>query len=305
MNKEKAVIFGGTGFIGRDIVRKLLKKGSRVKIFSKNPEEADDLKTNASLGQLESSYIDIKNEEKIKEAIDGADFVINLIGIKSGSAKDFFTTHVLFPKILAKSIKRMGIKKFIHFSTIGVDKVYDSRYAHSKYEGEQCIYTEAPNSVIVRPSLVFGEQDNFLYTLYYSLLNYPVFPIAMHETETKPVYVGDVSKAALAILENYDSYKRKVVNIAGEKSYSMSSILEMIQTSIGKRTNLLKLPSPLYRSYVLLSRLLPNHIMNKEYTHLLRCQHNSKRNIFDEVGYSLSLESFMNSLSKSETICEK
>ena len=112
MNQEITVIFGGTGFIGRYIAQKLLREGSLVKVFSENPEKATDLKTSAKLGRLQNEYIDITNEGEVKAAITGANTVINLIGIKSGSAKDFFTTHVLFPKMLARHIKAFGIKKF-------------------------------------------------------------------------------------------------------------------------------------------------------------------------------------------------
>jgi|GEM_PF-2367067 NADH dehydrogenase len=305
MNKEITVIFGGTGFIGRDIAQKLLKKGSLIKIFSKSPEKATDLKTNAALGQLQNEYIDITNEGEVKAAITGANTVINLIGIKSGSAKDFFTTHVLFPKMLAKLVKALGIKKFIHFSTIGVDKIYDSKYAHSKYEGEQRIRTETSNYVVIRPSLVFGQQDDFLHKLHYSLLNSPLLITSIQQIEFKPIYVGDVSNAALAILENYDKYKRKAIDLVGEKEFSMNSILEIMQTSIEKNTKLIKLPKPLYRSYVLISRFLPNHLMSKEYTHILRYNHKAKKNLFDQIGYSLSLHTFINSLGKSEKACER
>lgn len=299
--KETIVIFGGTGFIGKDITQKLLKQGHKIKIFSKNPDEAGELKTNASLGQLESHYIDITNEESIKGAITGADSVLNLIGIKSGSKKDFFLTHVMFPKLLAKSIKTLKIKKLIHFSSIGVDKIYDSGYAHSKYEGDQCIHIEARHSVVVRPSLVFGQGDHFIHKLYYISLNYLLLPVASSSAETKPVFLGDVSKSILEILENYDSYKGKVIDIVGEKSYSMKSIIELIQSSIGKKINFLPLPNPIYRGYVLLSRLLPDHVMSKENTHLLRCSHKSSRNIFEENSNQLTtLESFLSSLSHSE-----
>jgi len=296
MKDQVISVFGGTGFLGSYIVRDLLAAGAHVRIFSKHPDSALSLKIDAKLGQLESHYIDIRNQDAIHTALAGSDAVINLIGTKLGSAKELFITHVLFPKSLARSAKQLNIRKLIHFSTVGVDKMYDSNYAHSKYEGDQCVHKEHRKSVIIRPSLVFGQKDHFINRLYFALTRFPVFPISSQKNHMKPIYAGDISKAVLYILNHYEHYQGKMLDFVGMKSYSMQEIISLIESSIGKSVRSVSIPRYAHRAYVLLSRFFPNPIMNKEQTHLLRYSHRTSKNYLKKMEISdTDLEQFISS----------
>lgn len=299
MKDQVISVFGGSGFLGSYIVRDLLKAGAHVRVFSKHPDSALALKLDAKLGQLESHYIDIRNPDAIKTAITGSDAIINLIGIKLGSAKELFITHVLFPKFLAKAAKQLHIRKLIHFSTIGVDKMYDSNYAHSKYEGDQCVHQELRTSVVIRPSVVFGQKDHFINRLYFTLTRFPIFPISNQKNHIKPLYAGDVAKAILYILNNYEHYHNKVLDFVGTHSYSMQDIISLIETSIGRHIRSIRIPRHIHRAYVLISRFFPNPIMNKEQTHLLRYSHRTSKNYLKRMEISATdLEQFISSFLK-------
>lgn len=299
MKDQVVSVFGGSGFLGSYIVRDLLASGAHVKIFSKNPESALHLKIDAKLGQLESHYIDIRNQDAIKNAIEGSDAVINLIGTTLGSAKKLFITHVLFPKFLARAAKHSGIHRLIHFSTIGVDRIYDSNYAHSKYEGDQCVHQEHRHAIVIRPSVVFGQKDHFINKLYFTLTRFLIFPISNQKNHVNPIYAGDISKSVVQLLNNYDRYQGRVLDFVGTTSYSMHDIISLIESSIGKNIRSISLPRYLHRAYVLLSRLFPNPIMNKEQTHLLRHSHRTSKNYLKRMEISATdLEKFISSYLK-------
>jgi len=296
MKDQVISVFGGSGFVGSYIVKYLLRAGAHVRVFSKNPNDALPLKIDANLGQLEMHYIDIRDQDAIKNAIAGSDAVINLIGEKIGSAKKLFITHVLFSKFLAKAVKQLNIGKFVHFSTLGVDKMYDSNYAHSKYEGDQCVHIEYKNSVIIRPSVIFGQKDNFINRLYYLLPRFPFFPISSQRIMIKPIYAGDVSNALIFILNNYHKYQGKIIDLVGDKSYSMEEIILLIEESIGKSIRTVSLPRYAHRAYVLLSRFFPDPIMNKEQTHLLRYSPRVSKNHLKQMKIQATdLEQFISS----------
>jgi len=263
-------VFGGSGFLGCYLIRELLKLGAHIKVFSRTPEKALDLKTQAKLGQLELHRIDITKIDSIKEAINGSDTIINLIGIRSGSSKQLFTTHVLFPKLLAKCAKLANIPHLIHFSTIGVERNYESSYAHSKYEGDQCVHNENPKSVILRPGLVFGQNDHFLYRLYFSMIKLPFFVTSNNHKSIKPIHASAIVNLVFDILNHYQKYQGKIINITGNKDYSIQEVLQMLEQVIGKRINILSLPGIAYKLYSSFFKLLPRPIMDKEQAHLLK-----------------------------------
>jgi NADH dehydrogenase len=292
-------VFGGSGFLGSYIVRGLLAAGAYVKIYSDNPNNALPLKVSASLGQLKAYKINICDHNAVKEAITGSTTVINLIGIKCGSAKQLFVTHVLFPKLLAKYSKQLNISKLIHFSAIGVDKIYESTYAHSKYEGDQCVRREFSKSIIIRPGLVFGQNDHFINRLYFLLPRFPIFPMLDKMNVIKPMYAGDVAKVLMLILKNYEKYQGKTLELSGQKSYSMKSIISMINNTLRKNIKFISLPTHVFRIYVLLSRCFPEPIMNKENTHLLRYNGRNIKNHLKQMNItSTDLESFISSYEK-------
>ncbi len=298
-------VFGGSGFLGTYIVRALLKSGANVRIYSDNPNSALCLKIDAALGQLQLHKINICDHNSIKEAIIGSDSVINLIGIKQGSAKQLFITHVLFPKLLAKYAKQLHVSKFIHFSAIGVDKMYESTYAHSKYEGDQCVHRELNKSVILRPSLAFGQKDHLISKLYFLLPRLSIFPISNKMNSIKPIYAGDLAKALMFILQNYRKYQGKTLELTGSKSYSLGSIINIIGHTLGKNIHSVSLPKSIYRAYIILSRFFPEPIMNKEHSHLLRYAGRNKKNHLKQMNIEATdLETFITSY-KEQKIHEK
>jgi len=296
MQNKVIAVFGGTGFLGNYIVNSLLNSGATIRILSRNPSKALPLKINAKLGQLSLIYVNTSDADSIKNSIAGSDAVINLIGSRSASKKDLFLANVLFPKTLAKCIKDLKIPHFIHFSTIGVEDTYESNYAHSKYEGDQYLHHECKNAIILRPGLVFGLHDHFIYKLYFLMSRLPIFVATNLNKTIKPIYAGDIANLVVNILQDYNRYQGGIFNVTGTKEYSLSSIMLALSQGIGKKINVITLKKSAYSLYLtLLSKILPRPLIDKEYSHLLFYNYNRiPKNILKEIKIdSKDLEKFI------------
>lgn len=199
---QTVCIFGGTGFIGAQVVRELCRAGYRVKVASRVPERAFDLKPCGHVGQVVGIACDT-SPEQIARAIDGCDIVINCIGILYEKGKSRFQkAHAELPQDIARACADHQVARLIHISALGVDKA-TSRYAQSKRQGEENVMRAFPDATILRPSIVFGAQDSF-FNRFAALAKFlPALPlIGGGKTKFQPVYVGDVADAVMAVLKN-------------------------------------------------------------------------------------------------------
>jgi NADH dehydrogenase len=229
MNEQKiATIFGGTGFLGRQIVRELAMAGYTVKVATRRQERAYFLKTCGVVGQIVPFECNYSDPGSIEAAIKGSSCVVNTIGILTQSKRaSFQNAHVDLPANIAKECKKEGVSKFVHISALGVDKAR-SKYAVSKLEGEEAVRKNFPDATILRPSLIFGPEDNF-FNMFAEMARYlPVLPlIGGGKTRFQPVYVGDVAAAVMKAIEN-ESAQGKIYELGGEEIVTFKEIMEKL-----------------------------------------------------------------------------
>jgi uncharacterized protein YbjT (DUF2867 family) len=255
-NYPIATILGGGGFIGRYLVRNLTNKNYRCIIPTRNAFQKGYLKTQAPPGAIE--FIDWKNSDfsKIKEAINTSDVVINLIGILYENRKQkFVKIHADIPDIIAKICAESDVKKFIQVSAIGASENSSSFYQRSKFQGETKALNNFKNTVIIRPSVVCGTEDNF--TNLFSRLSFlPVIPIVGINYKFQPILVTDVADAIVKAIETRDN-EGKIYEIGGPKIISFGDMVKSILKTINKKNLVIKMPMPLARLQSKILNLLP------------------------------------------------
>ena len=201
-NYKTACIFGGTGFIGSQIVRELAARDVQIKVVTRAPERAYFLRPCGRVGQIVPVTCDLKDPESLREAVKGCDYVVNCIGILYEKHEgDFEAVHADFPAALAKACSKEKVGRFVHISALGVENA-ESHYAKSKLDGERGVLSNFSSATILRPSIVFGENDSFFNKFASLAEKLPFLPlIGGGQTKFQPVYVGDVADAAMAALE--------------------------------------------------------------------------------------------------------
>ena len=240
-NYPIATILGGGGFIGRYIVRNLTKKNYRCIIPTRNPFQKGYLKTQAPPGSVELIDFNVKNFDKIEEAISNSNVVINLIGILFENRKQKFTKiHSDIPDIISKLCAKHGVDKFIHLSAIGANKDSKSLYQRSKFLGEEKSLMNFKNTVIIRPSVVCGPEDNF--TNLFSKLSFsPVIPIVGFNYKFQPIMVTDVADAIVKAIQ-IKKNEGKIYEIGGPKIISFGDMVKSIMNTIGKKRFVIEMP---------------------------------------------------------------
>lgn len=266
MNKQ-VCIFGGTGFIGKMIVYRLCAQGWRVRIATRHPQSAYDLKPSGVVGQVAAIAADLDNPAS---AIDGCDAVINCIGILFERKKQTFQRlHVDFPERLAQACAEKNIDHLIHISALGVD-TSQSRYAKSKAEGENRVMDNMPSTTILRPSIVFGPEDGF-FNLFASLSSLlPVLPlIGGGHTKFQPVYVGDVADAVMACLSD-NKTKGCLYELGGPEVDSFKDLLKRLARHTGRSRVLVPLPFCVAKIEAFFLQFLPKPLLTPDQVESLR-----------------------------------
>jgi len=242
MNPGLVTIFGGAGFIGKYVVRKLVKQGWRVRVAMRRPHTGLDLKVIGNVGQVQLVQANLRYEDSVARAVAGSDAVINLVALlyESG-AQSFENIHIEGAETLARVVAEAGIKNFVHVSAIGADIEAKSRYAQTKGEGEIRIRTHVPSADIMRPSIVFGPEDNFFNRFGQMASLAPVLPLmGGGETQFQPVYVGDVADAIAAAISKGSS--AKTYELGGPRTYSFKELMQFILETTDRKRFLLPVP---------------------------------------------------------------
>ena len=254
-NYPIATILGGGGFIGRYLVRNLTKKNFRCIIPTRNPFTKGYLKTQAPAGAIEIINFSKKNFDEIKNAINNSDVVINLCGILYESRKQKFNTiHVDLPETIANLCTQANVKKFIHVSAIGASKESKSKYQQSKFLGEEKALN-FKNTVVIRPSVVCGSEDNFT-NLFAKLSLSPIIPVVNMNYKFQPIFVNDVARTILKAIEAKNN-EGKIYEIGGEKVISFQDMVKSILRIIGKKRLVVEMPMTLAKIQSTLLGLLP------------------------------------------------
>lgn len=271
MKQTVITILGGTGFLGTYVVKELAKTGALIKVVSRNPNDAWEAKTAGSVGQIGLVQANIRDKASIYQAIAGSDIVINLIGILQEHGKQSFpAVHAQGAELVAKAAKEAGVRKFIHVSALGVDRTPQSKYARTKLNGEKAVAAVFPDATILRPSVVFGPEDNF-FNLFATMAKFmPFLPlIGGGKTRFQPVYVDDIAKAIRAVVERSDT-RGKIYELGGPKVYSFKEILRYILTLTHRKRCLLSIPFPLASVQAAFLELIPQAPLTRDQVSLLK-----------------------------------
>ena len=261
---KTACIFGGTGFIGRQIVRELAKLDIRVKVASRIPEKAYFLRPCGAVGQIVPFACDYSDDKSIQKAVQGCDYVVNCIGILFEKKKGGFQrAHVDLPASIAKACKNEGVEHFVHLSALGVEN-NESKYGHSKVEGEQAVLSNFPDATILKPSVVFGQDDDF-FNKFASLA--PIMPflplIGGGHTKFQPVFVGDVSDAAIKCLIEH-GHEGKAYELGGPDVVSFKEIYEIMFSYTKQPRPLVNLPWSIAKIQAGFLSLLPDPLLTPD-----------------------------------------
>ena len=292
MKEKNCLIFGGSGQIGRNLIRKLTKNNYRVTVVTRNlHQKGTALRLGGNPGYVEITEANIFDEEKLNDLFKDKDICINLVGIISENKKNKFKNiHTYFPTLLSKKCEEFKLKQFIHISALGVDKAKDSKYAKSKLAGEKNILENFSKTTILRPSVVYSVDDNFTTNLMTLLSLLPLFPL-YYEGKTKfsPIHVSELCEIILEIIEK--CIIEKIVECVGPEELSFKEILERLLFSIDKKRILFNLPLFLAKIIIFFLEKLPKPLITQDQLTLLKydnvISNEYKSNI--DIGYKAKL----------------
>lgn len=236
MKNKQIVIFGGSGFLGRYVSQALLSTGARVRIAVRNPLNAQYIKPMGDLGQTQFIACDIRKPHHVAAAMQGCDIAVNLVGILKG---DFTAFHVDGPRHIAQAAAAQNIEQLLHVSAIGADIDSPSQYGRSRALGENAIMEHYPHATIVRPSIIFGREDNFLNQFAAMISKLPIVPVIGGNTKFQPIFAPDVAKVIEAIITQGTGPKRanhagKIYEVGGPEIITMRALNEWIADAIGR-----------------------------------------------------------------------
>ena len=256
MKNQICTILGGGGFIGRYLVRNLTKKNYRCIISTRKAFQKGYLKTQATPGAIELIDWNPNNFSELKEAIKNSDVVINLIGILYETRKQkFYNIHTTIPEAVAKICSESDVKKFIHVSAIGASENSKSLYQKSKFQGEVRALENFKNTVVIRPSVVCGTEDNFT-NLFSKLSILPVIPVVGINYKFQPILVNDVADAIVHAIE-LKGNEGKIYEIGGPKIISFGDMVKSILKTINKKRFVVPMPMPIAKIQSSILSLLP------------------------------------------------
>jgi len=268
---KNVLIFGGSGQIGRNLIRKLTKNNYRVTIVTRNIHQKGLLiKSQGNQGWINLKEANIFDEKKIRSFFEEADICINLVGIlfeKKGSS--FTNIHTLFPSILAKLCKQYNLEHFIHLSALGINNATDSKYAKSKLEGEKEILKNFPLSTILRPSIVYSSSDSFSTSMMTLLSRLPVFPLYYSgKTQFLPINVSDLVDIIYNIISK--NISSQIIECVGPETLTFREILEKLLLLINKKRLLIPVPLFFGKMSAKIFQLFPKPLLNEDSLKLLK-----------------------------------
>ena len=272
MKAKNCLIFGGSGQIGRHLIRKLTKNNYKVTVVTRNVHQKGyAIKTQANAGYIDIVEANIFDEKKIRKLFSKTDICINLIGIlyESGKGNTFKNMHSIFPSILAKLSKEYKVQQFIHLSALGISEATDSEYAKTKLEGEENIKKNFPLATILRPSVVFSVDDNFTTNFMTLLSRLPAFPLYYNgNTKFMPIHCSDLTDTIYHIISN--NIYSKIIECVGPETISLKEILKKLLKIISK--NRLLIPLPFFAANISanLFQLFPKPLLTVDQLKLLK-----------------------------------
>jgi uncharacterized protein YbjT (DUF2867 family) len=271
MRYERVTIVGGSGFIGRYVVKRLAHRGAIVTVVGRHAGDAGFLRPMGDVGQIALFEAGIADEARLAAVVAGSDAVICAAGILYERGRQRFDlVHHQGPALLARLAKAAGAKRFVHISAIGADPAAPAAYARSKAAGETAVRAAFPTATILRPSVVFGPEDDF-FNRFAALARWlPALPlIGGGLTRFQPVYVGDIADAVMAALERHDA-EGAIYQLGGPKVYSFRELMELLLREINRHRVLLPLPYGLASLQAAFLEWLPKPPLTRDQVRLLQ-----------------------------------
>ena len=234
-------IYGGSGFVGRYIARRMAKEGWRVRVAVRDPNRAIFVKPYGVVGQVEPVFCNIRDDASVAAVMQGADAVVNCVGILAPRGKNTFdAVQAEAPGRIARIAAEHGIDRMVHVSAIGADKGSQSAYARSKAEGEDAVLEHLPGAMILRPSIVFGPEDQFFNRFASMARLGPILPVVGAETKFQPVYVDDVAQAA--VMGVLGQAEGGIYELGGPDVNTFRELMGEMLTVIRRRRLVLNIP---------------------------------------------------------------
>ena len=271
MKAKNCLIFGGSGQIGRNLIRKFTKNNYKVTVVTRNVHQKSYIiKTQANAGYIEIVEANIFDENKIRELFKNADVCINLIGILfEKKANSFRNIHTIFPSILAKLSKEYNLKHFVHLSALGINDAIDSNYAKSKLEGENRVLKNFPLATILRPSIVYSVDDNFTTNFMTLLKRLPIFPLYYNgKTKFAPIHCSDLTDIIYHIISK--NIYSNIIECVGPEILTFRQILEKLLMLINKKRIFFPLPLLIAEAQARFFELFPNPLLTRDQLKLLK-----------------------------------
>ena len=272
MKAKNCLIFGGSGQIGRNLIRKLTKNNFRVTVVTRNiHKKSYIIKTQANVGYIDIVEANIFDEKKIRELFKKSDICVNLIGIlfEQKKGNTFNNIHTVFPTLLSKLSKEYNHRHFIHLSALGINDAVDSKYAESKLEGENNILKNFPLATILRPSVVFSVDDNFTTNFMTLLSRLPLFPLYYKgNTKFSPIHCSDLTDTIYHVISN--NIYSKIIECVGPEILTFKEIIKKLLKLIGKKRILLPMPLTIATMSARMFEIMPKPLLTRDQLKLLK-----------------------------------
>ena len=239
LSGKLVTVFGGSGFFGRHVAQALLERGARLRIASRNPEKAFSLKPLANLGQLQFARCNVLDERSVRACVEGSDAVVNLVGSFEGNLLKLMGKA---PGTIAEAATDAGASAFVHVSAIGADIDSSAEYAQAKALGEREVSEAFPKATIIRPSIIFGESDNFLNMFAGLIRTFPVLPVFAPEAKLQLVHVDDCAETVAMAAEDPGKHGGKTYELGGPEQLSMMEINRRIAAAQQRKRTFLPMP---------------------------------------------------------------
>lgn len=260
LSGKLVTLIGGSGFLGTRVAQELLAKGARLRVASRHPDKSWHLKPLANLGQLQFARVDVRDARSVAAAVVGSDAVVNLVGAFDG---DLDAVQGRDAGRMAALAREAGAAAFVHISAIGADAASEIAYQRSKAEGETAVAEAFPGATILRPSIMFGEDSDFIAMMGRMIAAFPALPVFAPEAKLQPVFVDDVTAAVIAVLED-PALAGRTYELAGPETLTMLQFNERIAAAQDRRRGFLPLPDAFGRAIAAATGWLPGAPINAD-----------------------------------------
>lgn len=267
LDGQLIAVVGGSGFIGTHVAQALLSRGARIRVCSRHPERGYRLKTLGGLGKIQLVAVDVTKPHTLEVALTGCDAVVNLVGAFTGKLDAVQGSGA---GQLAAIARANGAKAFVHVSAIGADAASPVAYASTKAAGEAAVLAAFPEAVVLRPSVVFGEDDAFINLFAGLIASAPVMPVFAADSRFQPVFVDDVADAVANVLAAPANFAGKTFELGGPDVISIGDLNRRIAKAAGRSPKFLELPDGVSAAFASLTGWLPGAPMSRDQWTLLR-----------------------------------